>query len=591
MQKLLRRLGFEKRSVFMMVISLFFLMTIPIYIMGFGTLRWGHRTIEEQMTYGLRADLEHSILMLESEMERIRMLQFECLNDEDLFYTVNAQEIMTPYERTRALLTMQHRLSVMWHSSAYIEDVRVYLTAIDRMVSARDGVSAMTDEWKPILYAKEDATPSQLTYYDGQMYLCASYPIISPDESAVPLYSMIILFREDMLRSLLSSANGNREGGVALVAPSSGYALTARADDAVAARLAALDNPGAAQSRVVEDGDQKYLVVQAFSDYLGMRFYSYVSKDTLNEGLAHYERLCLALFIVMLAVALVFSAGSYYLIRRPMRKLLHSLQRLEKGELDVRITHSLNDEYTYLYETFNSMAAALQNLIEMNYKQRLLTQEAEMKQLQAQINPHFLYNSFFILYRMTQDEDYDRLSEFLHYLSDYYRFITRNARSEVALRDELKHAENYARIQEIRFSHRLRVELDALPESVQGLRVPRLILQPVLENAFGHGLRDVTENGLLRVSFREEEDSLFIDVENNGPAVPDDTLQNLRAALSSDSEQIETTALVNIHRRLRLKFGPDSGVQIEHGGDGGLRVTLVIRLKKESKGHVSNSGG
>lgn len=293
----------------------------------------------------------------------------------------------------------------------------------------------------------------------------------------------------------------------------------------------------------------------------------------------------------MLAVALVFSAGSYYLIRRPMRKLLHSLQRLEKGELDVRITHSLNDEYTYLYETFNSMAAALQNLIEMNYKQRLLTKEAEMKQLQAQINPHFLYNSFFILYRMTQDEDYDRLSEFLHYLSDYYRFITRNARSEVALRDELKHAENYARIQEIRFSHRLRVELGALPESVQGLRVPRLILQPVLENAFGHGLRDVTENGLLRVSFREEDDSLFIDVENNGPAVPDDTLQALRAALSSDSEQIETTALVNIHRRLRLKFGPDSGVQIEHGGDGGLRVTLVIRLKKESKGHVSNSGG
>ena len=202
-----------------------------------------------------------------------------------------------------------------------------------------------------------------------------------------------------------------------------------------------------------------------------------------------------------------------------------------------------------------------------------------MRQLQTQINPHFLYNGFFTLYRMAKDEAYDSLTEFLVYLSDYYRYITRDARAEVSLRDEVKHAENYAHIQQIRFGRRIRVDLEPLPERGQALRVPRLILQPVLENAFGHGLKDVTENGRLSVGFRVEEPYLLIRVGNNGPAVSEEIVEKMRASLDDDLDFKEITGLINIHRRLELKFGEECGLRIRPGTEGGLCVTLVLKLR------------
>ena len=582
MEWLSAKLGFQRRSVFMMVLSLFVLITLPIYLLGFGIYNWGYQTIEQEITGSLRADLRYYMGILEREVERVRTLQYECLNDEDLFYTVNAESIMSPYERTKALLTMQHRLGVMRQSSAYIEDVRVYLPKTGRVISAQRGVEKLTDEWRDILYAPEDDAPSRLTYVDGQMYLCASYPIIAPDESVPPLYTLIIKLSPGEIRSLLLSFNDYQDGGAALYAASPGFLLTFDPNDTQMAELVRDQNVLTAlregKAETLSLNGKNYMVVGDSSAYLGMLFLSYVSQESVFGGLWYYRTLFVIFLAVMLAVAAAFSAGSYYLIRQPMKKLIDSLKRLEKGEFGVRIRHGINDEYAYLYDTFNSMAEALQNLIELNYKQQLLTQQAEMRQLQTQINPHFLYNGFFTLYRMAKDEDYDSMTEFLVYLSDYYRYITRDARAEVALRDEVKHAENYAHIQQIRFGRRIRVEMEPLPERAQALRVPRLILQPVLENAFGHGLKDVTENGLLTVTYRVEEPYLLIRVENNGLVVSEEKLAELRASLDDERDLKEITGMTNIHRRLRLKFGANCGLSLSHGEQGGLCVTLRLKL-------------
>ena len=577
-----KRLG--QRSVFMMVISLFFLITIPIYILGFGIYHWGYQTMEREITSGLKSYLTEAQLTLESEVERIRQLQFSCLNDEDLFYTINAEKIMTPFERSQSLLRMQHRLEVLQESSAFIDDVKACLIRTGRMVSAQKGVEPLGGNWQDILYAPVDLAESRITYLNGKLYLCASYPTISPDPDAEPLYTLLISLNMDALKQRLLSFNSYESGTAAFYNGQHGWMLqkgSAELAEQIISNASVL-------SALVQGGSQRisyqgmnYLTVGSHSEYLNMSFFSCVAEKDVFGGLWHYRMLFSVFFLVMLVVAGAFSVGSYYLIRRPMKRLVKSLRKVEKGDLSIRIQHKMNDEYAYLYDTFNSMADALENLIEINYKQTLLTQQAQMRQLQTQINPHFLYNSFFTLYRMTKDEDYETVTEFLEYLSNYYHYITRDARQEVTLREDIAHAENYAHIQQIRFARRLQVILDDPPPVTQRMEVPRLIVQPLLENAFGHGLKDVDEGGILHLSYQQMEDGLCICVENNGADLDQESLDALRFRMEDPSDKVEVTGLINIHRRMRLRFGEKAGVRVDAREGGGVSVRLMIPGKEE----------
>jgi two-component system sensor histidine kinase YesM len=230
------------------------------------------------------------------------------------------------------------------------------------------------------------------------------------------------------------------------------------------------------------------------------------------------------------------------------------------------------------------MVASLQNMIEVNFNQRMLTQQAELRQLQAQINPHFLYNSFFILYRMAKDEDYENITDFLMYLSNFYRYITRDAQIEVPLLDEVIHADRYAKIQSLRFKKRITVEFDNLPLEYEKLKVPKLILQPLLENAFDHGLKDVEKNGKLTVSFAENSDSFTITVQDNGEGMTGVAFSELLQRMNG--QHTETTGVVNIHKRLQLHFGNDYGLRVSQIESGGMCWEIVIPAHPEGSQYV-----
>lgn len=220
----------------------------------------------------------------------------------------------------------------------------------------------------------------------------------------------------------------------------------------------------------------------------------------------------------------------------------------------------------------------LQELIEKVYDQKLLAHRAELKQLQSQINPHFLYNSFYNIYRMAKTEGNENTAKFSNLLSEYYQYITRNAEDEVPLEKEVHHAQIYLNIQSIRFGQRIRTNIADIPESFQHIFVPRLIIQPLLENAFEHGIQNV-DNPLISLTFEESPDSYYLIVEDNGSGLSDTELSILKQKLAMTEAKIETTAIVNIHRRLILRFGSGSGLSVANSVTGGLRVQL--RIPKE----------
>jgi two-component system sensor histidine kinase YesM len=204
-------------------------------------------------------------------------------------------------------------------------------------------------------------------------------------------------------------------------------------------------------------------------------------------------------------------------------------------------------------------------------------QRAELKQLQSQINPHFLYNSFFAINTMAKTGD-ENLAIFTKRLGEYFQFITRNSSDKICLSEEVKHAKVYTEIQLMRFSLALQIQFGEYPERYSELKVPRLILQPIIENAFNHGLKELESSRIISVNFKENENELDIIVEDNGCGMTDAGIFEMENALTYKGNDIETTGIINIHRRIRLEYGQNSGVLVSKSEMGGLKVILRIEI-------------
>jgi len=229
------------------------------------------------------------------------------------------------------------------------------------------------------------------------------------------------------------------------------------------------------------------------------------------------------------------------------------------------------------------MIDRIKNLIEQVYKQKILYQKAELKQLQSQINPHFLYNSYFVLRDMAENQDCEGLAEYTKLMGTYFQYITRNSGQSATLSQEVEHARIYAMFQERRFRNRMKLIFGELPQSMCDQVVPKVVLQPLIENAFEHGLKNTVKDGILRVSFKEDTHYCRIFVEDNGKDLSDESLEELSNNLNNEDNDIEQTGLINIHRRIRLSFGLNSGIYVSRSELGGLCVEM--RIEKPGGGN------
>lgn len=228
----------------------------------------------------------------------------------------------------------------------------------------------------------------------------------------------------------------------------------------------------------------------------------------------------------------------------------------------------------------------------------MLLNKAELKQLQAQINPHFLYNSLFLLRRMIQDELYEEACHMSDTLGLYFQYITRNSQDYMPLSQEYRHAILYCEIQKLRFEGRIRVETDDLPGEYSSILVPKLIIQPILENAFNYGLRDKIEDGLLKVTVAPLDCELIISIEDNGEDLSDEQLEKLRTNLqtaATGTSLQEMTGILNIQRRLGIYSDGSGCLKASRSSLGGLciRLFLPIQLstKKEQETYDKNTIG
>lgn len=284
--------------------------------------------------------------------------------------------------------------------------------------------------------------------------------------------------------------------------------------------------------------------------------------------------------VIMLTILAAFVLF-YRRIYRPLEILLvDAFERIKQSCFSYRIPlPEKKSVFTNLYQNFNYMAERIDTLVSRELRQEILVNQANFKHLQAQINPHFMYNSYYLLYRMIKKGDREGSILICENLGNFFKYIARDSGEKKSLADEISHARSYAVIQGFRYQNIIHMDFPELPEKYGYIEVPRLILQPLFENIFKYVVSelDMEEEIEIRVGYGEADGRLLICVENSG-RLDDELLESVRKKLGRLEENEDITALTNISFRLNVFFNQQDSVTACRSQLGGLKVCLHLKM-------------
>lgn len=571
-----------RNTLFARLVFMYLVVILPIILLGIYLYNWSYQNASQEISRNALAQLTSYLQDLNREIEWLEIQQFDILQENELHKIAVIWETMDNTERRTSVQYMLHRLTSIKSSSAYIKDIYVHIRSIGKTISADNGVYELDRGRYDSIRSLMDGSGSRLIKWHDSLHLGAYRFVGKKGEE--PLVLVQIELDPDKLRESLHQVNVYPESGSFLIAEETGFTLASdeRADNIMRHYLATARETND-NTMLWEIGGRTYHINKVHSAQLGLSVVSFLPEEVVKRPLTKFK-LWAWLFAVASFIAIaVYSVSTYRFVHRPLLLLVQSFRRIEGGDLDLRIQHGRKDEFGYLYDRFNQMLMKLQTLIEQDFKQKLMMQRAELKQLQSQINPHFLYNSFFILNSLAKTGDTERIEQFTNMLGEYFRFITRNGADNVWLSEEIKHARMYTEIQKLRFSRRIRVQFDDLPPEMERLRVPRLIVQPIIENAYEHSLEKMPDEGFLRVTFEKDPVYAHIVVEDNGNSISDAGIEELKIRLASMDESHEMTGMMNIHRRIVLTYGEGSGLFLSRSELNGLKVVIRIKWGEENR--------
>ncbi|OKP88225.1 sensor histidine kinase [Paenibacillus sp. P32E] len=575
-------LRWNRHSIVHKLLVAFLLVVLPLYVLGVSITFYSSNQMQAEVERANESKLRFYYSHLEFELQRITRLVAEYSIDDTLASLSARLPIMSQYEVDNNLNNIFTKLRQIRETSPYIADVVYFLPEINKEVSVQEGVRDVTQQdWQGLADTMGNLG-GQVSVYKDELYVLRRNPF-NLDPKVPPNFLLGIKLSNPELELRLKEFAVSGGSNITLVFGDNNEYVLSTSEPAPEL----MPNP----ERLPEEETvsvQRYQMNDSFhyslydrSDHF--RLTASIPNSILRKPIRIFTVMMWLLTLLSLIIVLMFSVWSFRAIHRPISILIRGFEKAEQGQTGLHITHSRKDEFGYLYTRFNDMLRRLHTLIEENYVQRIRTGEAELKHLQSQITPHFLYNSLFSIKQMAEVENVELIKEFSDYLGQYFRYMTRDFAQEVTLRQELDHALVYLAIQGIRFGPRIQAEVDEIEPDCSRIHVPRVLLQPIIENVFEHALQQKPSGGLLRMKYEQTNDTLTIRIEDNGDALTEEALSRLQQQLSrQEITKSEITGLLNVNQRLRIRFGAPYGLQVERSTLGGLCVKVKIPREGET---------
>lgn len=512
---------------------------------------------------------------MNEELINLKITANMMAEDEQVLELYCKWDFANSFEKNDMLEKIRERLMELDNQNSFVRESRLYFP--DKGIKIdRSGMYLAENEAD--LFAGMYLENRLLSLNEGKIYIIEVFPrnYLKKIENIDDILSIFIIeLNSDQIRQELQFSRMTDQDILFLVSPEEDqiYVMTDPVD------MDEMRKTG--NSNILKMNGEKYHLMS--SDNNGDFFHLYYLQD---QGFLHLIQqkmiLSIFLFIAVILLSIIFAFLLFFRkIFRPLEVLLvDAFGQIKRSNFSYRIPLPGKGEvFRNLYENFNYMAERIDVLISRELKQQILINQANFKHLQAQINPHFMYNSYFLLYRLIKKRDIEGSLVVCENLGNFFQYITRDSGDSKSLEEEIRHARSYAVIQAYRFQNKIQIDFPELPEKYGYVEVPRLIVQPLIENVFKYVVGDLDEEEevQLRVSYEENEEDLLVIVENSG-SISDEMLKQIQTRIEQPEEGAEVTALVNINSRLNLFFKQKSSLAVRKSSLGGLKIILYLKL-------------
>ena len=314
-----------------------------------------------------------------------------------------------------------------------------------------------------------------------------------------------------------------------------------------------------------------------------IQYYIYYQTKTIeiiNHGLRKEMADILVLLGILIIGAILITVVTTKSIAKsivdPVRTLGSATKEIAEGNFSVRTALDREDELSLLSESVDDMAAHLEIQMEQIREDEKKMRQAEARLLQEQINPHFLYNTLDTIVWLIEDGANQEAEDMVVSLSKFFRISLSHGKEWITIREEEQHIRSYLEIQRVRYSDILSYYID-IPDNLYGYRILKMTLQPLVENALYHGIKNKRGQGLIRITGREEDGMVRFEVTDDGIGMDNETLMHLRKEIDKPAKDTDTGfGMANVNQRIKMNFGDRYGISIESEPAVGTTVSVVL---------------
>ena len=335
------------------------------------------------------------------------------------------------------------------------------------------------------------------------------------------------------------------------------------------------------ENREINYNNEEYLLTSTFSELTGWHIISMASAREVKAELNYLKEITIFLTFIILVIIILLALYLSNSLSKPIRKLQELSYKASENDLSVKIDVSGKDEIAKLGKSFNKMIRRINKLLEQNVKEQKLLRKLEMESLNNQIKPHFIYNTLDLIIGLLENNKIEEGAHMVEALGKFFRLSLSYGKEMVLIRNEIKHVKNYLFIQQYRHGEEYKYIVDIEDLKIMDKHIPKLILQPIVENAIYHGILPSEKKGLIIIKGYYKDKNIYFQVIDNGVGIKKEKVKEINNILAGKikiNDQKNYFGLCNVDQRLKLMYGGASGIKIE--SEFGEKTIVTIRIDR-----------
>lgn len=584
-------------------IGFILVIAVLVSLLGYFSMTFSEQSIRTQMLDSIQETMNQMGENIEGEIQKVLDVSAQVCLNEELCTVLQEEKPGTIEEYYSKDKTMRQILNESYAAYFSVEDVFVcsYNGSVYGSDKNKLSLTADYDFTRTGWFAdmkQSGAGVSILSQYDSSSYISTGEPQklfsivrkIYNYRSGKEIGCLIVHMNSDILGNVLQSVNSNEYQQCLIIDnnkkiiyhPDSDYIGTQYREARVSELLTM-------QNGYMESLSEKGYLVFSTSAVTGWSVISVVDNKYIMDSINRLRLFLILTAVFCVVLSVYFASYISKTISDPVARLQRKMYQVGEGDFDIRAATGASDEIGQLTLSFDKMVERTKQLIENVYQSEIYQKEAELNALQAQINPHFLYNTLQTIDMMAEEEGADEISDACQALSKIFRYSINRGQEFVHVQDEIVHIENYMLIQKLRFGGKLEVRYD-IQNECRELYIVKLLIQPMVENAVVHGMENVLDKCYVTIRVYRKEDCLYAEVEDNGTGIAPGQLMELNEKLARSAEQKmvhevdyvknhRSIGLENTNARIKLYFGQEYGITITSEEGTGTKVCIKLPVR------------